>query len=480
MRKHKLYTLLFIISTLCYTACKVAKPVTMPDIKDIPSSFTKKDTAINIADISWKDFFSDPYLVALIDTALHNNTDLFITLQRIEILKEQLAMRNGALLPSVNGVISAGGDKYGDYTMNGVGNFDTDLSPNINHKQHIPQPVVPDLFLGFRSSWEIDVWGKLKNQKKAALAELMASEQGRRLAVTTLISEIANLYYDLVALDNELQIVKKNILLQQDGLEVVKVQKEGGRATELAVQQFDAQLLNTEGIQYNILQQITATEDQLNVLEGRYPQSIARDTDIIHQPLPTVLTTGFPSQLVTHRPDIIEAELDLQTAHINVAVARAAFLPSLTLTPYIGLNAFQPSLLFDAGSIAYGALAGLTTPIFGQRQLRGNYIIANAQNKEAIYYYQQVLLNSFSEVVTNINSIKNNTAAFDLKDKEVNELTNAVATSKDLYLSGYANYLEVILAQKGVLEAELELVNNKKELFNSVINLYRSLGGGVN
>src|ERR1700733_7012063 len=156
MRKHKLYTLLFIISTLSYTACKVAKPVTMPDIKDIPSSFTKKDTAINIADISWKDFFSDPYLIALIDTALHNNTDLFITLQRIEILKEQLAMRNGALLPSVNGVISAGGDKYGDYTMNGVGNFDTDLSPNINHKQHIPQPVVPDLFLGFRSSWEID------------------------------------------------------------------------------------------------------------------------------------------------------------------------------------------------------------------------------------------------------------------------------------------------------------------------------------
>lgn len=480
MEKRKPFAVILISSILLYVGCNVAKPVAMPTVKEMPYSFASNDTANSMTLVSWKKFFSDPYLIALIDTALHNNTDLLSTVQNIDILREQLMIQKNAALPSVNGVIGAGFDKYGDYTMNGVGNYDTNLSPNLNSKQKIPTPLTPDIFVGFRSSWEIDVWGKLKNQKKAALAQLLASEQGQRVIITSLVSEIAIDYYSLIAFDNELKIVQKNMQLQSDALEVVKVQKEAGRATQLAVEQFAAQLYNTQGIQYSIKQQITATEGELNVLLARYPQPIARDSDIIHQQLPPALLTGFSSQLLIHRPDIQEAELELKAANANVLAARAAFLPSITITPYIGLEAFSPALLFDAGSIAYGILAGLSAPIFDQKKIQAGYAISNAQNKQAIYNYQHVLLNSFSEVTINMQSIENNEASYNLKDKEVTELTTAVATANDLYLSGYANYLEVIMAQKGVLQSELELVGDKREQFIGVINLYRALGGGWN
>jgi multidrug efflux system outer membrane protein len=480
MRKKQLYNVLFIISILFYTGCNVAKPVEMPAVKEMPYTFAAADTTNSMKLIAWKDYFSDQYLAALIDTALHNNTDLLTSLQSIDILKQQLVIQKNASLPTLNAVISAGGDKYGDYTMNGVGNFDTNLSPNINSDQKIPAPITPDLFVGFRSSWEIDVWGKLKNQRKAAVAELLASEQGQRMMVTSLVSQIAIDYYSLLSYDNELKILQKNIQLQSDAVEIVKVQKEAGRATELAVQQFAAQLYNTQGLQYVIKQQITETEEQLNVLLGRYPQPIARDSDIIHQPLPPALITGFSSQLLINRPDIQQAELQLKSAKANVLAARAAFLPTITVSPYVGFNAFSPALLFNTGSIAYGIIAGLSAPIFNQRKLKSGYAISNAQNIQAVYNYQHALLNSFGEVATNIQSIENNKASYDLKDKEFTELTHGVATAKDLYLSGYANYLEVIMAQKGVLESELELVGNKRQQFIGVINLYRSLGGGWN
>jgi len=476
----KYSALIFIAGIFAFSSCKVAKPVDMPAVKNLPDSFPATKDTISIASISWRNFFTDKYLAALIDTALKNNPDLYIAIQRIEIAKAQVAISKGALLPSLNAVVSSAVDKYGDYTMNGVGNYDTNLSQNINSKQKIPTSLTPDLFIGFRSNWEIDMWGKLKNEKQAAIAQLLATEKGRQFAVTAVVAEVASLYYDLLALDNELDIIRKNVLLQEAALDVVKVQKEGGRATELAVQQFAAQLLNTKAIEFSVKQEIVQAQNQLNLVCGRYPQSIERDTSIMLQQLPASIQAGLPSSLLVHRPDIQQAEFELEAANANVMAARKAFMPSLNLTPYIGLNAFKPNVLFNSGSVAYGALAGLTAPIFNQNKIKAGYAIANAQNKEAIYNYQKVLLNSFSEVVTTLNSIENGSQSYQLKEQEVKELTNAVVTAKELYLTGYANYLEVISAQKGVLEAELQLTGNKKQLFQSMINLYRSLGGGWN
>lgn len=451
----------------------------MPAVKTMPGKFDLDDST-SIATMSWKNFFTDTRLVSLIDTALQNNIDLFMTMQNIEIARSRLLVSKGALLPTVNSVVAGGVEKYGDYTMNGVGNFDTNLSPNINKDQKIPTHPSVDMFLGFRSTWEIDIWGKLRNRKKAAAARLLATEKGRQVVITALVAEIANSYYSLLALDNELAIIRKNILLQQAALEVVRVQKEGGRATELAVQQFNAQLLNTKAIEFPVRQDIVMIENQINILLGRYPQNISRDTAIMSQQIPSILQTGLPSSMLSRRPDIQQAELELVATNADVASARAAFLPSLTISPYVGLNAFKPYLLFNAGSIVYAVAGGLTAPVFNQNQIRADYSIANAQKRNALYTYQKILLNSYSEVMTNLRSIDNNKQAYALKEQEVIQLNDAVSTARDLYVTGYANYLEVITAQKGVLDAELQLTRNKRKLFESVINLYRSLGGGWN
>ena len=184
--------------------------------------------------------------------------------------------------------------------------------------------------------------------------------------------------------------------------------------------------------------------------------------------------------MLSRRPDIQQAELELVATNADVVSARAAFLPSLTISPYVGLNAFKPYLLFNAGSVVYAVAGGLMAPVFNQNQIRADYSIANAQKRNALYTYQKILLNSYSEVMTNLRSIDNNKQAYALKEQEVIQLNDAVSTAKDLYVTGYANYLEVITAQKGVLDAELQLTRNKRDLFESVINLYRSLGGGWN
>lgn len=478
-RQHKMnYRLLLIVVVISVVSCKMPQTMQLPAIKNLPDTFAVSDDTNSIANLSWSRFFTDVHLVALIDTALNNNPDLAIAMQRINVARSQLYLRKAAFFPSVNGVVSAGVDKFGDYTMNGVGNFDTNLSPNIKEDQKIPRHPTPEYFVGVRSNWEIDVWGKLRNQKKAALARLLATEKGRHFAITNIVATVADLYYELLALDNELEIVLKNVMLQGEALEVVKVQKEGGRATELAVQQFSAQLLNTKAIEYSIRQEMTQVENQLNELLGRYPQTLTRDTSLMGQQLPADIQTGNPDQLLIRRPDIRQAEFELQAAKADIAAARAAFLPSLNLSPYVGFNAFKASLLFDPASIASGVAAAAVAPVINRRAIKGEYRIVNAQGSEALYNYQKVLLSSYNEVVTNLKGIENNTQAFNLKRKEVEELTNAVATARELYLAGYANYLEVITAQKGVLDAELQLTENKKELFQAVVSLYRSLGGG--
>lgn len=465
---------------LLLAGCGVSKPAALPSVKPLPPAFTGSQDSTGLGQMNWRQLFTDKHLVRLIDSALLYNTDLLVAAQRIEMSKAQYLQTRGNLLPTLNAGLTAGADKYGDYTMNGVGNFDTNLSGNITDKQKIPAPVTSDFFLGLRSSWEIDVWGKLKQQRRAAAARLAASSSGRQLLVTMLVAECANLYYELLALDTELRILQKNILLQESALNIVRIQKEGGRATELAIQQFRAQLLNTQELQYTVSQKIVATENQLNTLLGRYPSPILRDTSLMQQHIPQNISAGLPASLLQQRPDIRSAEFELQAARADVSAMRKAFYPSLTLTPYAGVNAFKAGLLFNGGSFVYGALAGLTAPVFQQRRLQAGLNIANAQHKEAIYQYQKVLLNSYSEVVTQLSSLENNRRAFQLKQQEVTELSNAVNTAKELYLTGYASYLEVITAQKGVLDAELQLATNKKESFQSLVGLYRALGGGWN
>jgi HAE1 family hydrophobic/amphiphilic exporter-1 len=472
--------IILITIALAGTGCTQYKSVTISPKQDLPAAYTDSTISTDttsIASLSPEKFFSDPYLLSLIDTALARNPDIQSALQKTEIAAASLLYARSPLLPSLNAELGAGLRKYGDYTMDGVGNYDTNLSPDINKDQHIPNPT-PDYFLGIRSSWEVDLWGKLRSRKDAALSRFLASNEGYRMVVTELIAETATLYYQLLALDRQQTILHKNAQLQANALDIVQAQKLGGRATELAVQQFQAQLLHTRSLLYTNAQQITETESQLNFLLGRYAKPIMRDSSIVQLSLPSTLAAGVPSQLLLHRPDIRQAELELLAANADIKAARAAFFPSLNLSAFGGYNAFKAALLFNPGSIAYGISGGLTAPIFNRKAIKADYARSIAEGRQALYTYQKTILTSFREVTNSLKGMENYQQFYELKQQEVASLNNAVSVANDLYLVGRASWLEVITAQRDVLDAELEMINAKASVFLHAVNLYRSVGGG--
>lgn len=466
-----------VLLVMAGVGCKTPATLSQPSQPALPGSFGDGVDTASISEVPMKAFFPDVYLQRLIDTALRDNPDVHIALSRIEIAAANMRANRAALLPSVAAVVSASADKYGDYTMNGVGNHDTNLSPDVKGDSKIPDPTT-DYFVGLRSNWEIDLWGKLRGRKKAAAARWLASREGSRLVTTSLVADIAVLYYQLLALDNEQRVLDKNIQLQQNALEVVKVQKEAGRATELAVQQFQAQLYHTQSLRYSTAQQIVETENRLNFLRGRTGGAVQRDSSLLTLQTPARVSAGLPSQLLLNRPDIRAAELELQAAHADVAAARAAFFPSLVLSPYVGFNAFRPGVLFDGGSLVWGVAGSLLAPVFNRQVIQADHARASAEASAAWWDYRKAVLGGYEEVVSSLRGIQNYTAYFQLKQKEAESLQQAVATANDLYLVGKASYLEVITAQRSVLDAELEVTGARKEVLMQTVGLYRGVGGG--
>jgi NodT family efflux transporter outer membrane factor (OMF) lipoprotein len=450
----------------------VAPPVVAPRATAVPATFSAAaptDTA-SVARSSWRKFFADSALVALIDTALRANPDQLIAVQRVEQARAGLVAARGALLPTVSVGAGASFDRFADYSA--VGQTDT------NDGRQLPS-LVPDLFLGFRSTWEIDLWGKLRQRRQAAFVRVLASEQGRRLVQTALVAQVARLYYDLLTYDNQLAVLGKNRALQERAVEIVKLQKLGGRATELAVQQFTAQLLRTRSLEAEADQRIAATENTLNRLLGRYPQPVRRGRPLAAQVVPASVSAGLPAAMLLHRPDVQQAELELLAARADVAAARAAFLPALTLSPYLGVNAYSPALLFRTpGSLAYGLLGGLSAPLLNRRLFKAGYQRAAAQQQAAYWNYQKAIQTGFEEVTTDLRGLDNYRRVADLRQQEVAALSQAVAVANDLYTASYANYLEIVTAQRSVLDAELNLTEVRRQQFLLLIDLYRALGGG--
>lgn len=440
----------------------------MPAAVQIPSSFTGSTDTTSIGDLSWRQFFNDDRLVQLIDEAVENNPDLLAAIQRIEVARANYDISRGALLPSFDARFRARSGNIYNNTLNGTIYGDRNVvTQTQNH------------FLGLQSTWEVDLWGRLKNRRRAAYARFLASEKGQQLVTTSLVAEVARLYYELLGLDNELETIQKNIELQEVALEIIKIQKIGGRATELAVQQFQSQFLRTQSLGIEKQQRIIEVENQLNLLLGRYPQPIARGDSLLKQDLPAVIKVGIPSDMLLRRPDIQQAELELAAARADIEAARAAFLPSFTITPYAGFHTRSlPSLFSTPQSLVLGFLGGLTAPIFQNRVIRSDFNRSAALNREAFYNYQQRILTGHQEVVSHLQRVENYKRIYLLREQETEVLLSAVSTSNDLFMAGYATYLEVITAQARVLEAELNKTTTRKEIFLSVVDLYRALGGG--
>ena len=454
--------------------CKVPAIVQVENKQVVPTTFNQSKDSINSADIKWKDFFADAYLAALIDTALKNNYEVLSTFQDIEIAKNNIRIKHGALLPKVNGAVGLGLEKTARYTAAGAGNASTEITEG----HEVPEPI-GDIFLGFRASWEADIWHKLHNAKKAAFVKYLKTVEGRNFVVTNLVSEIANSYYELLALDNQLDIIQQAIELQKNELEIVKVQKEAAKATELAVKQFEAQVYNSQGQQFDIQQKITETENKINFLLGRYPQNIIRDKSQFNTKNLMAINIGLPSQLLQNRPDIKQAELELQAAKLDVKVARAEFYPTIGINGVVGLQGFKPKYLVSGlEGLAFSFVGDLAAPLINKNAIIAEYNKANANQISVLYDYQKTILNGYIEVSNEMSNIKNLEKYYDLKTKESATLATAIDVAKDLFRSARANYLEVLTVQRDALSAKLELVETKKRQLNAMTNIYKALGGG--
>lgn len=461
------------------SSCHIPKATVQNNTNIVPKHFdTSANDSSSMAVKGIQDFFKDPYLKSIIKDVLNNNLDYNIALQKIEIAKAGFKQIRAALLPTLNLTTQSSATHYGKHTMEGVGNYDTNLSQNIDQDQQIDTKNTPYYWLGLQSQWEIDFWGKLRNAKKSAKQQLLASTWGTKWIQSQLVAQSALLYYELLALDRESKILEENIQLQNQAFEIVETQKMAGRATELAVQQFKAQLLNTKNTQLKIKQKIFVAEQELNFLLGKYQGDIKRSSDIkFNKHFEDYTQVGLPADMLLRRPDVQQAAALLESSKADVKAARAAFFPSISLNSYMAFNAFKGNLLFLGSSLGYQLLGGITAPIFQQNSIKAHYKISNAQQQEAFYQFKKTSIQAYQEVTVQFNALSNYKNRIAVKKAEVEALENGVSISKDLYLTGYASYLEIIAAQKSKLEAQIELVEIQKMRIGSHIELYKALGG---
>lgn len=417
-----------------------------------------------IANIPWKEFFTDAQLQTLIDEGLSSNRDLQIALTRISQAEATFSMSRAALQPSLSAAAQV------SHTRTSSENGDTNL---LGYYTNVTS-------LGFNASWEIDLWGKLNYQSKARYAGLLNSYAYRNLVQTSLVANIAKGYYNLIAFDEQLQITQQTILLLQKSAETMAQLKEAGQQTEAAVEQSNALLYNTQLSVPQLESLIRKQENALCQLLGRNPGPIDRNR-LNSQTIPTRLDYGVPLQLLAKRPDVKQAELSFRSAWALTKVAEASFYPSLNISSVqIGVAGGALADLFKPESIAANLVAGLAQPIFAKKQLRGNLQIAQAQQKEALLNFQNTVFAAGQEVSDILFSFQSSLNKNQFREKQVKSLNNAVDYTRELLVAGEANYTEVLSAQQNLLSAQLGQVNDKLEQLTYSVSLYKALGGGTN
>ena len=465
-----------IVSVAALSSCRIPEIAQRPENTNVPESFKDSNDSLNSAKIDWNVFFTDSNLVALIDTALLHNQELNVIAQEIKIAESEVMTRKGEYLPFVDVGAGAGVEKVGRYTSQGANDANTEIKPG----QEFPEPL-PDFMLVANTTWEVDIWHKLRNARDAAAARYLASVEGKNFLVTQLVSEIASSYYELLALDQKLEILKSNIEILNNALEVVKLQKQSAKTTELAVKRFEAEVLKNKSHQFDVEQEIVEMENRINFLVGRFPQRVVRDTIGINSPMPDTIYAGIPSQLLENRPDIRLAALELEASKLDVKVARAEFYPSLRLTAGLGVQSFNPAYLASMPESMLYSLAGdLMMPLINRKAIKARFYGANARQTQAVYEYEMAILKGYIEVANRISKIDNLNKSYDLKAQQVEVLVESIDISNKLFQSARADYMEVLLTQREALESRFELVETNKELRIALIEMYKALGGGWN
>lgn len=453
--------------------CKLPSVVARSENRTVPQYYAGVASSNKTEVVGWRSFFSDPDLIDLIDTALAKNQELNITLQEVVIARNEVRARKGEYLPSVGVGLGAGVDKVARYTNIGAMEANTEIAPG----REMPDPLT-DMAIGLKASWEVDIWRKLRNARQASFNRYLATVEGKNFVVTQLVSEIADSYYELLSLDNQLDVLRKNIEIQSNALRIVKLQKEAAKVTELAVKKFEAEVLKTTSMQYMIQQQITETENRINFLLGRFPQHIQRNASTFISMAPLVPSSGLPSQLLTNRPDVMQAEQLLEASKLDVKVAKAQFYPGLGIRANFGYQAFNPAFIVKPESILYNLAGDMMAPMVNRNAIKAAYINANAKQVQAAYNYERTVLNAYVEVVNQMSRMNNLTSSYETKSKQVDALNQSIRISNDLFMSARADYMEILMTQRDALEARFELIETKKQQLTTMVNMYRALGGG--
>ena len=445
---------------------------------NIPTEYDSNQSGIpntkvpdSAGSINWQSFFSDPYLLSLIETALENNQEFNIFLQEIEIARNEVQEKKGEYLPKVG--LGMGAGHYKDSEHSRAGAVEKLIEKHELRNPHLDFNLSPQL------TWEIDIWKKLRNAKNASQMRLISQYEGRNYLISKLVTEIARSYYELMTLDNSLNILDENIKLQDSAFLKMKELKEYAKSNQLAVNRFEAQLLKTKSQRFKIQQKIIETENRLKFLSGVYDNKpiLRHSEQLISMPVDT-LQIGVPAELLDNRPDIRQAEYALKAAKLDLKSVKANLYPSLSIKAGIGFSAFAPDLLFNAKSLAYDVMGDLIAPLINRKALIARIQIADAYQTQTVLNYEQTLLQAYTEVLNQMSRIQNLQQSFETKQREVLLLDESIEISNNLFQYAKADYVEVLLTQEEKLNAQQELLEIKKDLISSRVDLYRALGGG--
>jgi multidrug efflux system outer membrane protein len=433
----------------------VATPGVYRDLGDNPQAQAQ---AASLADLPWWQVFQDPQLQELIRTALKENYDLQLATERISAARAQVAITRSNLFPQVQGNANFSGGK----------------DQNTQSKANI-------LALTADAAFQLDLFGRLRRATEASRAQLLATEDARQTVTLTLVSDVASDYFTLLQLDLELQITRDTVKTQQDSVKLTRLRLDHGVATKLDVLQSQQVLDTANAAIPDLERQIAQEEDAISILLGHYPESVPRGRPLAEQPLPPEVPPGMPSTLLERRPDIRQVEQDLITANAEIGVARAAFFPQISLTGSGG-GAFGRSSLFtgmmssQTGIWSYGAQ--VSQPIFTGGALRGNLRLAESQQREELIAYKQAIQLAFRDVSDALIGYQKLHQVRVAQEITVKDLQDTVSTSLVRYRGGITTYLEVLDGQRSLFNAELALAQARGSEYQSLVQLYKALGGG--
>ncbi|MFL9830303.1 efflux transporter outer membrane subunit [Flavobacterium sp. ST-87] len=469
MKKYITKIVMVAILILTILSCTVSKDIEAPK-EALPENFRNQKTAdtTSSADIKWKSFFEEPDLVKLIDVALEKNNDLQIAEQNIAIANLKFKQAKWGNVPQLNAYATAVTNRLSDNSLNG-----------LSTSQFLGQKHLEDFSAGLNLSWEADIWGKIKNQKKSALAEFMQTAEAKKALQTTIVATVSKGFYDLLMLDAQLEIARKTLVLNDSTLFIVNLQFESGQLSSLAKDQTEAQRLVAAQLIPKLEQDIEIQENALSVLSGSFPDAKERESKLNTILVKENLSAGIPSELLEKRPDVKSAELALKMANAKVGITKSSLYPALNITAVTGVNSFEFNNWFNIPASLFGSVTGgLTAPVLNGKKLKTQYEVAKVQREQAILQFKQTVLVAVQEVSDALAKINKQEEQFAIAKQRVEKLQKAIGNADLLFKSGMATYLEVIVAQGNLLAAELELASIKKERLSSNVELYRALGGG--